>query len=274
MNRYIVLTIFSLIMIAFVALAPLSVWWQNVILGLAVNLLSAVIIIATSIVLPTRLIWYGLMHPNSQLRVSFAALIRLEVRGKFILIELERRPSTLGPIGGVYKYFDSARSFLDSIEFKRDYSGLENAADMERDIRGFLPMSNAQRLIRWFESSVDRESDAISRELKEELVDRGILPSSTSLLSMQKRLVRSVYEGPYRVKGKPYYQFRRFDVFEPTMLSETQEVELNALIDFPPSPLKIVSLSEIESNLTKDGCSIGDHCDFLISSQHFAGKLR
>lgn len=58
-------------------------------------------------------------HASSDLRVrvSLAALIRLQRRGKYLLVRNLRRPEFFAPLGGVYKFKESAIPLLADFGF-------------------------------------------------------------------------------------------------------------------------------------------------------------
>jgi hypothetical protein len=150
--------------------------------------------------------------PNEELRVSISAILAIPDGGSMILIRNWRRPEAFGPIGGVYKYHEEARPKLEEMLFR----GEDIASDtiMKGDLRGFVPRRNLGKFISWFERKEDREmaTDCVRRELREELVEIGMTsPEVPAQLSLRR--IRIVSEGPERVAGMPYTQYRFFEVY-------------------------------------------------------------
>jgi len=156
-----------------------------------------------------------LIARNSNIRVSMAVLLRVQEGGKYLLFHTPFTPSTYGPPGGVVKFTDAARPSLDRLEF-RDQVHPAFRRDMTRDLRGFIPGRSLPAFIRWFQSGHDRESsiDCLRRELREELQEIGQPDMIGYTASLKYRFVRSVRQGPKRVSGESYRQFRIIEVYD------------------------------------------------------------
>jgi hypothetical protein len=148
---------------------------------------------------------------NSDIRVSFASLLVIQDGGRFVLIRNLRRPEAFAPLGGVLKYHDEAKPDLDSFEFRpEDYGPGEI---MKSDLRGYLPRRFFPQMAKWFEAREGRESpqEGLARELKEELSEIGVNIEIPNRLPL--RLIRRIHEGPEKVHGQTYFQFRQLDVY-------------------------------------------------------------
>ena len=80
-------------------------------------------------------------------------------------------------------------------------------------IGGYLPRRLFPKLAKWFEAREGRESaqEGLARELREELSEIGAdieIPNHIPL-----RLIRRIQEGPEKVQGQTYFQFRQLDVY-------------------------------------------------------------
>src|ERR1700744_26594 len=64
-----------------------------------------------------------LYYRNRECRVSFGCLLVIKEKEKFLLIRNNNHPESLGPVGGVYKYFPTAVGFLDTLPFRQQQIG-------------------------------------------------------------------------------------------------------------------------------------------------------
>ncbi len=100
-----------------------------------------------------------------RIRVSCACLGRIEILGKYLLIQNKstRNNSVIvySPIGGALEYKPEVYDFLVSL-------GAEFEKGM--DLRLSLPKDNLEKFTEWFVQKKNRETD-IFREMKEEIVD-------------------------------------------------------------------------------------------------------
>ena len=209
-----------------------------------------------------------LIQPAADIRVSFAALLRICEGGRYVLVQNRHRPDTCGPFGGVYKYHLSAQRFLDKVEFKPEDLG--KPEDTKNDLRGFLPRRNLLALRNWYDKGEDRESPTtcLSRELEEELTEIGManvrVPNSLSF-----RKVRVVEEGPESVPGELYSQYRILEVYEPVKRDSKrtvfEEILAKAQTD---SHLSFVGDEEIRrGRAKKDDRYIGHQTSYLLGSK-------
>lgn len=156
-----------------------------------------------------RLVAFSAWPRRQELRVSFSSLLRIRRRDRYLLIRNHWRPEQFGPIGGVNKYYGDAEKFLDEIQFEPQVF----AADMEKDLRGFLPPRCLPRLVRWYRKrdGCETAEACLRRELREELQEIGVtalhIPDAIAF-----RAVREIWEGPRRVLGESYKQFRIFQI--------------------------------------------------------------
>ncbi len=107
------------------------------------------------------------MNTHDTIRISCAALCRIEIGGRFLLETNKNRGNVLTPIGGALEFREDARAFLESLgaEFQKG-----------NDLRLVIPTSNLSAFSAWFLKKEGRETDPL-RELREELIEEhGILP--------------------------------------------------------------------------------------------------
>lgn len=102
------------------------------------------------------------------IRISCAALCRIEIEGRFLLEVNKNRGDVLTPIGGALEFCEDVRPFL-----------LALGAEIERgnDLRLLLPARRMHEFREWFARKEGRENDPL-RELSEELIDEHrVLPA-------------------------------------------------------------------------------------------------
>lgn len=175
----------------------------------------------------TKIIWRHSRHTlpflksqrfrNKELRVSMAAICKIRVDGKFLLVRNRHRQGYFGPFGGVIKHFEGAMTFLDSIDFNPEKKA-EKDADLKDDLRGFFPGKNLGNFLLWFEKGHDREQaiDTLRRELREEAREAGFsLSTEDNFSALNFRKIREVHEGPYVPHSVQYPQYRNIEVYEP-----------------------------------------------------------
>lgn len=113
---------------------------------------------------------------NKDVRISISYLFRIRVQDRYLLIR-SRRFGHFQPVGGVFKYYPSAKGLFDKIEardddlFPIDEQGI---GDLRLTIKG----RNLARFFDWFNSRRGRETD-VWREFNEELILPGLLSSQT-----------------------------------------------------------------------------------------------
>ena len=66
--------------------------------------------------------WFQSMitHRNKEIYLSFSYIYRIEIDGKYLLVRGRRMKDRYQPIGGVYKFYEEAKPFLNSIKFQPD----------------------------------------------------------------------------------------------------------------------------------------------------------
>ncbi len=116
------------------------------------------------------------LYRRKFVRISAAALVRIEVHGEYLLVRGNRIKDQFQPVGGVYKYMPYAKGRLEGLGVKDDKS-FPIDEDSKNDLRIRVPGKNVPKLLRWFDESRDRECNPW-REFFEELVSPGLLPQA------------------------------------------------------------------------------------------------
>ncbi len=197
------------------------------------------------------------------MRISMAAICKIRVDGKYLLVRNRHRQGYFGPFGGVIKHFDGAMAALDAIEFKLETKA-ETDVDLKDDLRGFLPGRNLGNFLLWFDKGDDREQaiDALRREIDEEAREAGLgLETEECLKNLKLRKVREIHEGPYIPNSVTYPQYRNLEVFEPVN-DERYDAFLDALskpTNISTSNFCFASRDEIEQG--KLGIGHGEYVD-------------
>lgn len=207
----------------------------------------------------------AVVRGRRRLRISVSALLRVEHEGRFLLLRQGlHRPDQLGPLGGVYKVLGEGVP-LDFDFRPLNVADQQRASDISDDLRGTIPSFRLPQFIRWFEQRRGRESDALHRELLEELVEAGVeLPDG--LLPLRTELMHVAEEGPVRVReSDPVY--RRHEVYRLRAGAE----KLIALAD-TSDQFRLVTEDEIRRGQTGDRVTIGDQTGFLLSTRPLTGS--
>ena len=113
-----------------------------------------------------------LLYRKRDIYLSFSYLYRIEVGGKYLLIRGNRLKSQFQPVGGVYKFYEPGRAFLDSIGFLPG-GGFVNCEE-SNDLRLLIKGKNLLLFCDWFLQMKDREYDP-TREFYEELIGPGYI---------------------------------------------------------------------------------------------------
>ena len=137
-------------------------------IAIAAPLLDGIATNAKSI----KLIWYCVRYRKQTVRLSVSYLFRIKVDNSYLLIK-GKRWTQFQPVGGVYKYTDGAKAFMDEIGARPD--DLVRADDISlNDLRIRIPGRKISIFVRWFESGRSRETSPW-REFYEELIGPGFL---------------------------------------------------------------------------------------------------
>jgi len=198
------------------------------------------------------------------MRVSLSAFLRISEGDSYILVRSLHRKEAFGPFGGVYKYFSSAGTRLDELQFRPQ--GIN--PEMRNDLRGFLPRRYLLRFLRWFDEGKEREDAAncLFRELREEIREVRLAQEIAVPEMFSCRRVRRVQEGPSIAAGQKYTQYRIFDVYE---IIEPNKEMVRFLSELRSSAVKhkdllVASAKEIIAGRSNDDRIIGHHAGYLF----------
>ncbi len=211
------------------------------------------------------------LYPRAKVRFSLSYLYRIQVDDTFLLIR-NFVHGNVSPVGGVYKYFESARAILDELKCTHSmWADINRPNKFERDLRLLTDLRYASRLLEWFLSGSSREY-CPSRELTEELLDEGLLPRTVCPCYTQF----SKYGVGARFRrfdpNLGYYSFHWFDIFSVMLtpeqtkaVREALERDAQAAGDDPNKRrLFLASVDEIQRGCLRNGQRLGDHTQFIL----------
>jgi hypothetical protein len=159
----------------------------------------------------------SLLLRRRRVRVSCSTLLRIvDGPGRYLLAQTRLRRQTFGPFGGVFKYFESARTQFDKFGFEPQVMNQPNTPGIEHDVRGFLSGSSVSSFMLWFRKGAGRESDTecLKREFREELAEVGLGGLVPTVESLEFAFVREVIEPPVRAEHGGYWEMRIFRVYD------------------------------------------------------------
>lgn len=207
-----------------------------------------------------KLWWDHIKYYNKNIRLSFSYLYRVQVDGKYLLVKGNRLKNQYQPIGGVYKYYNEAKPFLESINYIPDtrMKNNEETDDLRIQIKGKYLLEFMQ----WFLSMKNREYDP-SREFKEELLTTKLLPAN-SFKILHYRKIAFHNKGLTYSKYNNCIEFLYADIFELT-LTEDQKQIIRESVKKHPKSLCLADSDELKS-MCHNGIekNLGNNAKWLI----------
>lgn len=118
----------------------------------------------------------GFITDNTIVRVSFAYLYRIKMGDKYLLVKNERGTGKYQPVGGVYKFDESEKLELKNRFQVKDDDKISIDESSRNDYRLRMENKYLRKFIARFDRKAKREKiDDLSREFKEELIEKGIV---------------------------------------------------------------------------------------------------
>lgn len=203
-----------------------------------------------------KLLWHCIRYCNTDVRLSFSYLFRIQVDGKYLLVKGNRLKNQFQPVGGVYKYYDEAKPALDGMKYRPDVK--MGNSDETDDLRIRIKGRYLLRFMDWFLSMKDREYDPY-REFKEELIESNFLPeNSFKVIEYRKVFVHN--KGVTFSIHNDCRELIYADIFELKMSAEQEAIIKKAVIDYPDllclatdSELKSECYNGVEKNIGNNG---------------------
>lgn len=188
-------------------------------------------------------------------------MYKLEVNGKYLLIRGNRIKNKYQPIGGVYKFYQEARDFLNSLNFIPDVKvgNIDDTDDLRIKLNGKYLLS----FYEWFFSMNNREYDP-TREFYEEMIKTGLLPEE-KFRNMHYRKIRKHDIG---ITNSTYHKMHEViyaDIFEVTLTKEQKQLILEA-VKKHPDKLILATDEEMIQERTSDSVdtNIGNNAKWLL----------
>jgi len=141
---------------------------------------------------------------------------------------------------------------------------------MLHDLRGFIPRRNVLHVLDWYGAGANREShgDCLTRELGEELREVRLVGRLPLPRQMRFRLVRTVSEGPERVEGRDFTQYRHLEIYELVSSEDQTKTFLDSLLEVARDhpDLLAASAQEIRQAHASDSRLIAHHAGYLLET--------
>ena len=123
-----------------------------------------------------KLMRAGDINKDTLIRVSFAYLFRIKIGNEYFLVKNERGTGKYQPVGGVYQLSRSEKTDLKNLYKVKDDDKIPIDESSKADYRLRIENKYLRQFVRRFDKKAKREriSD-LSREFKEETIDKGII---------------------------------------------------------------------------------------------------
>lgn len=113
---------------------------------------------------------------DTLVRISFAYLYRIKVGNKYLLVKNERGTEKYQPVGGVYKLAGNEKIELKNRYQVKDDDKISIDESSRDDYRLRIENKYLRKFMKRFDRGANRERiDNLSREFKEELIDKSIV---------------------------------------------------------------------------------------------------
>lgn len=170
----------------------------------------------------------GILQKDTIIRTSFAYLFRIEVDGKYFLVQ-NNRTKKYQPVGGAYKFFKEEANYLrDNIPVENDNRIPVNEIT-ERDYRLLVKNKYLRKFVKRFNNTGYRESSSnFSREFIEELFSTGILDKNSFGDLSYKYIGRHMTNVEYSSVFS-HYELLLADIIELELSNEQEELFRNLM---------------------------------------------
>lgn len=118
----------------------------------------------------------GFIADNTIIRISFAYLYRIKIGDKYLLVKNDRGTAKYQPVGGVYKFEEDEKIELKNRFQVKDDNKISIDESSRNDYRLRMENKYLRKFISRFDKKANRENiDNLSREFREELIDKNII---------------------------------------------------------------------------------------------------
>ena len=185
----------------------------------------------------------GFIKGDTIVRISFAYLYRIKIGNKYLLVKNERGTGKYQPVGGVYKLLGNEKIELKNRYKVKDDNKISIDESSRDDYRLRIENKYLRKFMRRFNRGTNRECiDDLSREFREELIDKGIVNWSSISYRYCGRHITELHWGEHF----QCYELLLADVVEliPTL---EQEKDLSKLIERNAESYRFATADEISS---------------------------
>lgn len=214
----------------------------------------------------------GFISDDTIVRISFAYLFRIKVGDKYLLVRNARGTDKYQPVGGVYKLKGREKNELKNRYKVMDDDKISIDASSRDDYRLRMENRYLRKFVKRFDGKIRRERvDNLGREVKEELVETGIINWTKIKYRFCGRHMTELRFGEHF----QIYELLLADVVELLPTAE-QEQDLLLLMQQQSDAYYFATAEEIESLGVNTASgklkeTIGDHTKKII--QENEGKL-
>ena len=183
------------------------------------------------------------IEDSTIIRISFAYLYRIKIGNKYLLVKNERGTGKYQPVGGVYKLLGNEK-----LELRNRYQVKDdNKIPLDRSSRDDYRLRLENRYLRKFVKRFDRKAEReqiynLSREFKEELIEKGIISWSQITYRFCGRHMTELHFGDHF----QCYELLLADVVELVPTPE-QEADLERLVKQQSDIYRFATADEITS---------------------------
>lgn len=276
MSRLIVLVVFALVVGFLIYARTQSTAQATLLEGLLASIAGGFFVLAAqflwNLVVPIGLFKVRLVsvfRRKRDLRVSMAALIRLEIGDKILLV----RNLKAGPpaaFGGALKYFRSAENEIKnklhaSASNFADHDNPDDEEKFARELRLKMPVTELTNFLRWFENGSGREHYPL-REFWEELQEAGLqnIDSFETPEFGRYQRVRTIRWEPQN----QWYSLLSFEVWEAQIDQDLEQaiLELSRRSSDIPGGIVLATLDDLRKQRMPNGTILGDNVWCLDNS--------
>lgn len=209
---------------------------------------------------------------DTLVRISFAYLYRIKVGNKYLLVKNERGTEKYQPVGGVYKLAGNEKIELKNRYQVKDDDKISIDESSRDDYRLRIENKYLRKFMKRFDCRANRERiDNLSREFKEELIDKNIVNWNRISYRYCGRHITELHWGEHF----QCYELLLADIIE-LLPTPEQENDLRNLMGLPSESYRFATAEEIislgiDTNSGDLRETIADHTTKII--QENEGKL-
>ena len=214
----------------------------------------------------------GFIKGDTIVRISFAYLYRIKIGNKYLLVKNERGTGKYQPVGGVYKLLGNEKIELKNRYKVKDDNKISIDESSRDDYRLRIENKYLRKFMKRFNRRVNRERiDNLSREFKEELIDKNIVNWNRISYRYCGRHITELHWGEHF----QCYELLLADIIE-LLPTPEQENDLRNLMGLPSESYRFATAEEIislgiDTNSGDLRETIADHTTKII--QENEGKL-